>query len=138
MDLTLKRTDYLDSGIFGILLDENSQQIAVTLEHSYDAHLGDGSYTSKLPNGNYTCVKGQHRLASMTSNFTTFEITDVPKCTGILFHVGNFNKDSEGCVLLGTTAEPDNNPPMITNSKLAFEKFMALQADIDSFNLIVI
>lgn len=135
MNLKLKRTDRREDGVFGVLLDEKGKQIAVTLEHAYDSGHGNGTYTSKIPNGTYTCVRGKHRLASMKSSFETFEITGVAGHTNILFHVGNYNKDSEGCVLLGKGYGGD--PRMIYMSRATFEAFMALQHGVDKFILVV-
>jgi hypothetical protein len=68
----------------------------------------------------------------------TFEVEDVPDfmgqpVDGILIHIGNYNQDSIGCILLGE-AQTDN---MITNSKEAFTQFMSTLEGIDSFQLIV-
>lgn len=137
MNLTLKNTEYTPDGIFGELLDENLNRVAFTLQHAYDSGNGIGSYVPKVPPGAYLCVKGEHKLEGMTSYFTTYEVTKVQGCTGILFHVGNFNKDSAGCILLGSGIELDNNPPMITASRLAFQDFIVLQSGLDSFTLVV-
>lgn len=135
MNLKLKRTDFREDGIFGVLLDENGKQIAVTLEHAYDSGLGNGSYKAKLAPGHYECKRGMHRLHNLIP-FETFEIIDNdPKTTGLLFHVGNYNKDSEGCVLLGRAYGGD--PRMITNSRMAFGAFMALQIGKTKFMLTV-
>lgn len=122
----LKRNDYNENGIFGILADENHIQIAVTLEHSYDSE-------PKLTNGSYMCVKGQHTLEHTPVPFQAFEITQVPLHTNILIHVGNYNKDSEGCVLIGKERVDD----MITHSRDAFHEFMDSMAGVSTFTLVV-
>lgn len=137
MNLILNRTEYESDGIFGQLLDENNNIICVTLEHAYDSSNGDGSYAPKLPAGIYTCERGQHQLANMKAPFTTFEIMNVPGHTNILYHVGNYNKDSEGCVLLGQEISSFEGHNVITHSKAAFQKFMELQENIDQFTLTV-
>jgi len=134
MNLTLKHTDFLVDGIFGNLYDEQNKQLWATLEHSYDSGNGDGSYINKIPPGVYMCVRGNHRLASMTHSFETFEVTNVPGHTNILIHRGNFNKDSEGCILLGTKRVGDT----VVSSALAFAAFMELQVGIDQFTLTII
>lgn len=134
MDLTIKRLDYNDDGIFGHLEETDSgDSVAVTLEHAYYSNNGDGSYSPKLPPGDYLCVRGEHRL-SKGKPFTTFEVTNVPGHTGILFHPGNYNEDSDGCILLGTTLSFS----MISESRAAFSKFMALQDGVDEFTLTVL
>jgi hypothetical protein len=134
MNLILNRVDANENGIFSYLQDSAANILFYTLEHSYAQP--DGSYAPKLPNGNYTCVKGLHSLDHTPTPFEAFEVTNVPGHSGILFHVGNYNSDSDGCILLGTAIA--GRDASITNSKLAFEKFMTLQADNNQFTLTVI
>lgn len=126
MMLTMRRNSFTDSGIFGVLLDEAFNVVAYTAEHSYDK-------APKLPDGNYTCLAGQHALSNGVP-FQTFEIIGVPGHTGILFHCGNDPQiDSHGCVLLGTTIDGSR----LNDSRVAFNKFMDLVADLESFILSV-
>lgn len=51
-------------------------------------------------------------------------LKDVPGFTGIYIHIGNDDKDTDGCILLGDSA--DNNsigPGTITNSTACFSRF---------------
>lgn len=141
MNLTLNRSEKREDGIFGILRDEARKQVAVTLEHAYDSGNGDGSYTAKIPDGTYTCVRSMHRLHGMTDDFETFEITNVPGHTNILFHWGNYNSDSDGCVLLGRRILPDTRSiatgNMISSSRNTFNAFMDLQKGLNQFTLTV-
>ncbi len=128
MNLTLQRTEYRDDGIFGVMTDDSGDEICVTLEHAYDSGAGNGSYAPKIPAGTYTCLKGQHQLASMAYPFEAFELQNVPGHTNILIHVGNYNNDSEGCILVGATTVPvGDGTQMIAMSNLTFRKFMSLQ-----------
>lgn len=138
MNLTLKNTDYLESGVFGELLLEDGTHLCYTLQHAYDSGNGDGSYEPKVPCGTFTCTRGQHQLAHMSHPFETFEVMDVPGHTGILFHVGNFNSDSEGCILLGIYKALNYKPPAVLQSDFAFRSLMDLQKNNDSFALTVI
>lgn len=134
MNLKLYRNMDRSDGIFGYITDENDTLLYKTLEHSYIDYKGD--YSPKLPIGTYTCVRGQHQLHSMKQPFTTFEVTNVPGHVGILFHVGNYNGDSDGCILLGTSVSVmDNGGLMLDSSKVAFDKFMDAQKNCDSFTL---
>lgn len=130
MDLTLTRTSCSKGGIFGKILDSKGNKIAFSLEHAY---ASGGSWTPKILNGSYTCVRGNHRLHGMDKDFETFEITEVKGHSNLLFHWGNYNKDSEGCVLVGASIVKD----MVTNSRVTFAKFMALQDGLDRFQLTV-
>lgn len=126
MNITLRRTSFTVAGIFGNLFDDANNIVAVTLEHSFDL-------LPKVPDGVYSCRRGMHRLERMTHDFETFEITEVVGHTNILFHQGNFNADSNGCVLIGTEIASN----AILDSRKAFEKFMALQSGVDTFQLVV-
>lgn len=147
MNLILRRTAFTSDGIFGAIFDETNDQLFRTLEHAYslddtvDAPLANVvgvGFLPKVPAGKYTCVRGQHKLKSTPTTFTTFEITGVPGHSGILFHPGNFDGDSEGCILLGVAVALDAKAqPMLVNSRRAFEAFMELQGGLDSFELIV-
>ena len=135
MTFTLRRLESRKDGIFGELLDEEGDEIAVTLEHAYEN--GDGSYFAKIPAGQYSCKRGLHQLLHMVSPFETFQVCDVPGHNDILFHVGNRNDDSEGCVLLGTETTQIGDAQIITGSKLAFQRFMKLLAAVNRFDLVV-
>ena len=141
MNITIENKDFENDGIYGILTGDNFQ--CHVLSHAYDSGNGNGSYIPKVAPGTYTCKRSLHRLHGMDHDFETFEVMNVPDfqgkpVTGILFHAGNYNKDSEGCFLLGkqVTFGP-NGGHMITESKVTFEKFMALQAGVNTFTLTV-
>ncbi len=136
MKLRLVRQDHECDGIFGTLYDDSQGSIAVTLEHAYDAQLGNGSYVPKLPNGTYTCKRGTHRLHNLVP-FETFEVENVPGHTNILFHAGNFNADSDGCILVGFAVAKTPNGLMITDSKITFKNLLSKLEGLDSFTLIV-
>lgn len=137
MDLVLTRTRSREDGIFGILKANDLSFQCVTLEHAYEDV--DKGFLPKLQPGEYMCVRGPHRLHNMTSNFITFEITGVTGHTNILFHWGNYNKDSEGCVLLGDTiATSSNEEGMITSSRRTFSEFMKVQDGVAKFTLTVV
>lgn len=126
MIFKLTRKECKTDGIFSDLCAENGVKLFSTLEHSYDCK-------PKIPNGTYTCVRGKHRLHGMTEDFETFEITGVEGHSGVLFHWGNFNKDSDGCVLIGRTRSGD----MVTSSREAFAEFMHGLEGVNEFELIV-
>lgn len=139
MNLTLTRTDFLASGIFGKIKDDNGFIDLYTLEHSFEfAQSPQSSSMSYLPiikPGQYTCVRGPHLLKGHDKFIETFEVLGVAGHTGVLFHPGNWNKDSEGCILLGLVRDGNLG---ILNSQEAFNRFMALQYDINRFILTVV
>lgn len=132
VSFVLTHTRFCADGIFGELKKLDGTHVCYTLEHSYDNK-------PKLVDGIYNCLRGPHRLHSMTEDFTTFEIKGIPDfdgkpVTGVLFHWGNYNSSSEGCVLMGTTQDLT----MIGNSRKAFANFMESLDGVDNFKLKVI
>lgn len=131
MEIILTRKLKARWGILSELEDKDSSLSLVTLEHAYLDPTGL-YYTSKLPNGVYECVLGEHTLRGHSPQ-QLYEVTNVPGHTGILFHIGNYNRDSEGCILLGT----NKGNECITGSATAFKKFMDFQNGLKSFTLTV-
>lgn len=127
MDLTLIRKEKIKTGIFGII----PQLELVTLEHAY---LEESKhYEPKVPAGVYECLRGRHSLEHIPNSFEAFEVMDVPGHSNILIHVGNYNEDSEGCILIGTYSEHTK----IIGSRVGFEILMRAQKGVDSFKLTV-
>lgn len=133
MDLRLVRTDYFKDGIFSELQDEGGRVLFHTVEHAYETT--PGQYTPKIPKGEFTCKRSMHQLHSMNAPFQTFEVNNVPNHSNILFHVGNYNEDSDGCILVGTDKTRIGAINMVTGSKAAFQRFMDLQKGTSSFIL---
>lgn len=126
--LVLARELYREDGVFGDLIAENGGLDLLTLEHSY-------GLLPKLPKGEYVCK----RTVWHKKGIETFEITGVPNATRILFHTGNKEQDSEGCVLLGLARLEGNDRVMIiTDSKVAHGRFMAHYEGVDEFPLTVL
>ncbi len=126
--MRLERINYLAEGVFGKLSDDLGL-ICYTLEHSFPE---GGGFAAKLPPGKYTCRRGFHKLAGGDS-LETFEVTEVPGHTGIIFHWGNYNKDSDGCILVGER----RLPTMLVYSKRAFATLLYRTRGEDEFTLTV-
>ncbi len=143
MNLILTRQRYLKTGIFGKLANADESFKLFTLEHAFGQP--DGTFLPILPKGQYACELGLHQLSNRPDKFFTFEVTNVPGHTGILFHKGNVNGDSIGCILLGNGVEYDINsdianvvPIGLMHSAIAFAKFISVQGELQSFTLDVI
>lgn len=89
-------------------------------------------HDSLIDAGTYICKK-----FSGAKYQNVFEVTNVPRRTSILLHWGNFEKDTQGCILLGLQAGSMNDAPCIMQSRNAFELFRKLIND-DVFQLIII
>jgi len=129
MTLRLRRIEFREDGIFSELYLPDGKILAHTLEHSFAS-------VPKLYDGTFNCVRGVHKLHNNVP-FQTFEITGVSGHTGILFHVGNWNDDSDGCVLLGSGMAQSSKGQMVTGSMTTFTEFMTLLQGLDQFELIV-
>ena len=136
MLLTLKTTDYRADGIFSDwFLDDT--HFGVTLEHAIPD--GNGGWMPKIPRGRtYICERGKHRLDHYNGGqeFDTFMVTGVDGHSGLLFHPGSYNRDSNGCILTGAVLHKDAEW-WINGSVKTFETFMELLDGIDSFQLAV-
>jgi Family of unknown function (DUF5675) len=130
--MRLVRDNYRPDGVFSHLLADDGTVLASTLEHSYQQP--NGSWLAKIVPGTYTC---QRRL-SPHFGFDVFQVMNVPNCDFIEIHPGNFDKNSEGCILLGEAVliQP-SGAWMITNSRATFDKFMGGLAGTDTFTLVV-
>jgi len=128
---TIIREQFKPDGILGRLFNDDMDQLACTMEHSYNN-------LPKLPVGTYRCQRGMHSLHSRPNPFETFEVMDVPHHTGILFHAGNYNDDSNGCILVGETCATDARGCMVTRSRKTFTQFMQDLDGVESFTLEVV
>jgi len=124
-------------GIFGEFFFEGSElPFCVTLAHAYETPPGSGRYLPKVPSGTYTCRRGMHTLGHPPHQHVleTFEILGIPGHSGLLFHPGNDNNDSEGCTLLGKSIVKGVEW-IIVLSKVTFNTWSDILADKDEFEL---
>lgn len=143
MDLTLQRIAYSEDGVFSLCTrDDTKAQVMVTLEHAYEQKTKD--FRPIIKPGVYNCVRGIHTHENGTK-YETFEVIGVEGHWGILFHSGNWNHDSKGCILcgddfaVGGDVDGDGEKDkMIINSRKAFKRFMKLQEGLKNFQLTVI
>ena len=75
--------------------------------------------------GDYVCSP-----YSGTKFKDVYIVNGVPERTTILFHWGNFEEDTEGCILVGLSALMHlDGRPMVANSKLAMAEFRRVMGD---------
>lgn len=130
MNMTLARVSHSEYGIFSFLRPEVGQVLA-TVEHAYQDPV-TGMWMPKIPNGLYVCKRGMHQLLH-GGPFETFEITGVPGHDHLLFHKGNTEDASHGCVCLGMSHEGK----AVLESEKAFHWFMGFQQGLSTFMLTV-
>ncbi len=89
--------------------------------------LENRKWVSCIPEGIYICKR------KISPRFgETFEVTNVPDRTHIVFHWGNWERDTLGCILVGRNTDYKH---MITHSRLAFGDFMEHLTGIEEFEL---
>lgn len=68
----------------------------------------------------------------------TFEVLNVRDRSEILFHKGNVDDDTHGCIILGEAFNPILGKPGVTDSGHAFAELMNIMRLTDRFQLSVI
>lgn len=103
--------------VIGILMNSTATFSCVTLEN-YDKIIPEGEYEGELT---YS-LKFSNDLFYKKNGIYVPEIMNVEGRSGIRIHVGNFVKDTTGCILLGESVTTNG----ISNSKHTYERFMSL------------
>ena len=121
--VTIVRLEQSDAGALGSLLINNLLYCS-TLEP--DVNDTD---RFQIPIGKYLCKRFHgHKWKN------TFEII-VPGHTAVLFHAGNVEADTEGCILLGRQPSYLKGTRAILNSGHTFREFLKKLKDVDEFVL---
>lgn len=127
--VTIKRTEHSDKCIRGELkidgLDHNS---IYTLENPKRNSKED----SCIPAGNYQCSP-----FSGTKYKDVYEVKNVPDRTAILIHNGNVEKDTLGCILVGSSLGEVSGEPAVLNSKKTLDYLRSLLGKED-FDLTIL
>jgi hypothetical protein len=109
-----------------------------TLERPW---FGNSRNTSCIPEGVYVMGLRRSTVVERTSNGAYsrgWEIQDVPGRSFIMCHVGNYVRNSEGCVLIGSGFSWDaTEGPMVTRSQDGFAVFMELMGARESWSITV-
>lgn len=124
--LTLTRKVTINGAVFGVL--EGLSKPLHTLE---------GEETTWPGGGEHLCIPHGWEPGNPNGFHKTrvWEITKVAGREAVLFHVGNYIKDTEACVLPGMGE--DQSVPMVTSSSEAIE-LMRAEIGENSFMLKVI
>jgi len=86
---------------------------------------------SCIPDGEYICAPWKsHRFGNV------IKVMDVPGRFDILFHSGNYARDTQGCILVGKHFRiSDRGLTEIGNSKIALDEMRILLGGLDKFTL---
>ena len=112
--LLIRDTFSKDSTIGELFI--NGERFCDTLENPW---LDNQRNISCIPEGEYP-VRLRLARESATREYLHLLVQDVPNRDYILFHRGNFPKDTSGCILLGQGTQQD----VVNNSTLAMDLVM--------------
>ena len=109
----------------------NGERICDTLENSWQDNQRN---ISCIPEGVYP-VRLRLPRESATRDYIHLLVQDVPDRDWILFHRGNFPKDTSGCILVGIGTEQD----VVHNSVLAMDLLIkeVIHLGGENINLII-
>ena len=115
-----------DDGTFGVLMDIVTP-FALTLENQW---LGNRRNLSCIPVGEYVCER-----YSSSKYSGTFIVTNVPDRSYILFHTGNTDEDTKGCILVAEEFGYLDKKVAVLSSRKGFNEFMRRMEGLDRFLL---
>ena len=98
-----------------------------TLELPY---LDNQRRISCIPEGEYP-VRIRLPRESATRDYMHLLVKDVPNRDYILFHIGNFPKNTKGCILVGQSRKQDR----VNNSTLAMDLLMKEIVNLGGTNI---
>lgn len=125
MDLILTRTNISSACTMGRLSIAGTDFSVCTLEPPKQLEK-----PRAIPDGTYRIILNESpRLAYITPL-----LLDVPDFSDVRMHIGNYPQDTEGCILVGESA----NVNSINNSKEAFQSLMGMLKDSQSIILTII
>jgi hypothetical protein len=125
--LTIRRSIETDKNILGFATLTNSRSKiifnCVTLELPF---LSNKKKVSAIPAGTYRAIK-----TKSNSKGEVLLIKQVPNRSSILVHVGNYSKDTLGCVLVGRNIEysEGTSEHYITQSRLTMSSLLSICSD---------
>ena len=117
-----------NNGVFGTLVF-NGQPICLTLE---PYHRENTKGISCIPSGNYIVKRYESPRFG-----NTWIVKDVQDRSYVLFHWGNLDEHSRGCILLGEEFGKLGDDWAILRSKKAFNEFMELSKPYDTMRLTI-
>lgn len=127
--LKLKRICEIESGTFGVLFFEDIP-FCLTVERRW---FSNKKGESCIPAGEYICKPFDSQKFG-----ATWEVTEVPWRDAILFHKGNVQDDSHGCIIVAEKFGVLNNQTAILSSGEAFSEFLEKVRGEKTFKLVVV
>lgn len=138
MKIVIKRIAYTDEGAFGVMMLDG-MPFALTLERPWrDNRRGE----SCIPAANYEAVRcresAEYNYQDSPMFGDTFVVENVPGRKKILFHKGNLDDDTHGCILVGEQFGKLGTERGILASKAGFKEFLTITREIGRFDLSIV
>ena len=135
--LTVHRIITGDQGTFGVLLAGN-KPFALTIERQW---LDNTRGISCIPAGEYEvkrCIASKEYGYKNSPRFgDTFNVINVKDRSKILFHKGNIDDDSHGCIIIGEQFGTLHGDTAVLSSRQGFAEFMSLLKGHNEFELTI-
>ena len=130
INLLLIRKTFTDKSTLGELF-LNGERMCDTLENPW---INNERNISCIPEGEYP-VRLRLPRESGTRDYLHLLVQEVPNRDWILFHRGNFPKDTSGCILVGLGSQQD----FVNNSTLAMDLLIKEIVNLggENINLII-
>lgn len=126
----IKRVYGGKDGTDGVLIEQGYGPICVTKERRWN---NNKKGESCIPTGEFRCKR-----VSSPKFGNTFEVL-VEGRTAILFHKGNIDDDSHGCIIVGEYFDPFKNKDVgVLMSGHAMDEFLARLTGEQEFKLVIL
>lgn len=125
MKLRVDRFDHGSEETIGRLYINDVFQ-CFTLEDQYRSVKVKGD--TRIPAGTYKVVLVNSPKFTPRYGHEMLWVKDVPGFTGILIHCGNTDKDTAGCLLVGTRIGNIEGKRAVLDSKIAYKKIYPIIA----------
>lgn len=128
-----------EDGAFSVFLHHpdgyepnRGRPFAVTLERTFETPAPVVAIRTVIENGTVRCTKDKFNRGG----YETF-LLHVPGHDRVLFHRGNVETDSAGCVLVAESFAVIAGNVAVAQSRDGFDEFWSLAKDLDEFFLVV-
>ena len=123
--------------MFGVLI-WNDMPFALSVERKWQQNQRG---ISCIPEGTYECKRCRtspdYDFKDSPKFGDTFQVMDVPDRSNILFHKGNIDDDTHGCIIVGESFDVMFDKVAVKASKEGFNEFKQLTEGFDTFVLSV-
>ncbi len=133
MDLVIKRIlGTSEATLSNLFLDEEFECFGLEDEHREVKVKGETRIPAGIYDINVRTIGGFHNRYKKKFpdiHQGMLQLMNVPGFDYILIHIGNYDGDSAGCILVGSGAITHGNHPMITHSAIAYRELYSKVID---------